>query len=55
MYAFPLKAIELLPVVPLTSLTKTEKLLDAVTDIEPEITNETRLNSSTPSADGPKE
>ena len=55
MYAFPLKVITLDPDVPSTSLTKTMKLLDAVTDIEPEITNETRLNSSTPSADGPKE
>ena len=51
MYAFPLKVITLLPLVPLTSLTRTEKLLELVTDIEPVITNETRLNSSTPSPD----
>jgi hypothetical protein len=55
MYALPLKVTELLPLVPLTSLTKTEKLLEAVTDIELAITNDTRLNSSTPSADGPNE
>jgi hypothetical protein len=45
----------LLEVVPLTSLTRTEKVLAEVTDIDPAITKDTRLNSSVESADGPKE
>ena len=55
MYAFPLKVIALDPEVPLTSLTKTMKLLELVTDIEPVITNEIRLKSPTPSAYGANE